>query len=213
MKNNLLRNMMVCLLLVMSGGAMAQESPEGQMAWFRDVCIKTRQSVAKNDLDGIADCIAAFDDINAEEFTESDFKAARPATASSLKGHLLFSTSYLETLLTQKMDQESVEYDEHSTRAKPPGELKYAHALIPARKTSTFEYVGEGYMELLVVCEHEQLLGVKIDVHAQGYHHQIANKNADGIRFHRWDMKGEGTVKLSITNPTGKAVSVVVVSN
>ena len=213
MTNNLLRKMAICVLLAISGGAMAQEEPGGEMAWFRDVCIKTRQSVATNDLGGIADCLSAFSDINAEEFLDSDFKATRKSAPSSLKGHLLFSASYLETLLAAKMDEERVEEDEHSTRARPPGGLKYAHCLIPARTTSTFEYEGEGYMELLVVCEHEQLLGVKIDVNAQGYHHQIANNKADGIRFHRWEMKRDGTVRLSIINPTGKAVSVVVVSN
>ena len=187
--------------------------PSRMIQEFLDVCIKERRCVADNDLSGIADCISIFREMNNKEFDPKMCKVSQVSAPSAFEGHLLFTADYLEALLTDKMDDESVEEDEHSMRARPEGDLLYVHCLIPARGTTTLQYEGEGFMELIVICEHEQLLGVKIDVNEHDFHYRCPNKTPDGIRYHQWTMQGEGLVKVSITNPTNRPVSVVLASN
>ncbi|MBR4388395.1 MAG: hypothetical protein IKT00_04360 [Prevotella sp.] len=212
---SILRHIVFTVLLFSCVPLCAQEEEvHGQLAQFRDICILERSSIAANDLDGMADCLAMFSEMNILNFADGVFRFLQPMKKDALKGHLQFSVDYLSHYVEGKMDEIVVEEDEHTLRATPTGDpLFTVHCVIPAHRTCTYEYDGSNWMELLVVCEREQKLGVKIDVASSGIHHQCSNTVADGVRQFSWGMNSDGKVRLSITNPGNQAVSVVVASN
>ena len=211
-----LRQFIILFLLLGSCPSYAQEQDEvhGRLAEYRDLCIMIRESVASNDLDEIANCIGFMRYVNLQDFEPGVFKFVQPTKNGSLDGHIQFTSDYLNRFVEVGIEEVRVEGDEHVTRstvAIPP--IFAVHSVIPAQRTCIYEYEGSNQMELLVVCEIAQKLGVKIDVASEGIHHQCPNTKADGIRQFVWMMNKEGKVRVSITNPGKKAVSVVIASN
>lgn len=213
---SIIRQFLLIFLLLSGIPSYAQEQDEiqGKLAEYRDLCVMIRESVTSNDLDEIANCIGFMRYVNLKDFEPGVFKFVQPSKNGSLDGHIQFTNDYLNQFLEVKMEEVLVEGDEHVTRstaAIPP--IFAVHSVIPAQRTCIYEYEGSNHMELLVVCEKAQKLGVKVDVASEGIHHQCPNTKADGIRQFVWMMKKEGKVRVSITNPGKEAVSVVIASN
>ncbi|MBR4388394.1 MAG: hypothetical protein IKT00_04355 [Prevotella sp.] len=210
------RLLFILSVLFLSGHVRAQDDLGYPLSKFLEACIMERESMASGDLDGIASSIAQFRKLLIEDFKSHSFVTKEPMDTSALEGHLLFSADYLDQYILDEMEKEtvSVATDSHIIRNATKGAIivLVTHCLIPAQQTCVYEFDGTMDMQLLVVCERAQLLGVTIDVPSEEFHYECPNDEPNGIRYHSWSLNDEGKVQLSISNPCEEAVSVVVAS-
>lgn len=182
-----------------------------EMETFRNICLKLREGMEKKDVNLLNDCISAYNELDLADFDR--FKSVDASNEIPIKGHLLFTPDYVDSLLLYDMNLAAINVDAPTMLRAAPYDCKLTHRALAPYSKGVYSTKGSGERELLVVVENGGT--VNLSVNDETNHIQVEDITPQGKEsaWVCWKMERFGTYIITIENTSDQAVSFVIVAN
>lgn len=178
---------------------------------FKNVCIDTRKAIKDIDAQTVNSCKKTFSKLE-KDIRELTLKPVSSDKEIPLTGHIVFHSSFLDSLLLNDFRFALVDFDLHNIN-RGESDIYVSHKVLPAGKTISYKYVGMGEMELLIVAENET--DIQIQINSNGETHSNQSTDTKGLVEFIWTLPTDDSydVVISITNLSDQDVSCAIASN
>lgn len=201
--------LLIAILLLPDNSISQNLSPK--LESFKKVCLETRKAIEDIDAQTVNTCKKTFSKLE-KDIRELTLEPVSFDKEIPLTGHIVFHSSFLDSLLLNDFRFALVDFDLHNIN-RGESDIYVSHKVLPAGKTISYKYVGMGEMELLIVAENET--DIQIQINSNGETPSNQSTDTKGLAEFIWTLPTDDSydVVISITNPSDQDVSCAIASN
>lgn len=204
-----MRNVFIIWLVFVAGNVMGQTmSP--MMTQTEQACLCIRNAVMEKSADKLMTGMEMIGEIPFKTLTLAPVNTKHQVP---LKGHLLFNTAFLDSLLLHNFDFSLIQVEGAFKMRGGEGSLRCAHQAVAAQNSVSYSVMAQGVQELMVIAEDKGFINLYVNDVANG---KLLEDKAEGgkqVCRLKWNVEKVSNLEIKIENISEVPISFIVLSN
>ena len=196
---------MICL-----AGRVSAQSMSSKMQETEKACMHIKTAMAEKSAEKMMVAMEMLSEIPLKDLNLIPLNTEHQV---SLKGHLQFNTTFLDSLLLHNLDFSLVQIEESFKMRGGEGALRCTHYAVAPQSSVCYQMKAQGEQELLVIPEDKGLINLYVKDTANDILLEDVAAEGKQVCKLKWNIDKVSSLEIRIENKSDIPVSFIVVSN